>query len=172
MYKELFEEGIKGTKKIRFSGLLRIVLVALLVLLQLLTMFFFTYWLRGNYVFIYLTVELISMLLGVFLVNVYRNSSYKIAWLCIFLIFPLTGHIMFLLWGNRYSKKIMERKITKTIVQSSSIYLKQDENIRNEFKIKKPNQNKISVYLENHQFPLFKNNIIDYYPLEKMFQGY
>ncbi len=164
MHKELFKDGIKGTKKIRFSGLLRIFLVALLVLIQLSTMFFFTYWLRGNYVFIYLTVELISMLLGIFLVNVYRNSSYKIAWLCIFLIFPLTGHIMFFLWGNRYSKKMMEKKITKTIIQNASIYLKQDENIRNEFQVKKPNQNKISVYLENHQFPLFKNNNIGYYP--------
>ena len=58
--------------------------------------------------------------------NVYRIHLIKLLYMY-FLIFPLTDILCFFYRGNRYSKKIMERKITKTIVQSSSIYLKQDE---------------------------------------------
>ena len=156
-------EEIKGTAKIRFSGLLRVFLVGLLVLLQLFIVFYFVYWLRGNYVFIYLFLQLIGTLFGIFLVNVYRNSSYKIAWLCIFMIFPLTGHIMFLLWGNRVSRRRLDRKITKFMVQNSSIYLTQEKGLREAFAELHPNQNNISIFLENHQFPLYKNNNLKYY---------
>lgn len=157
-------EELKGTAKMNFSGLLRVILTGLLVLLQLLMVFYFTYWLRGNYVYIYLILELVGVLFGIYLVNVYRNSSYKIAWLCIFMIFPITGHIMFFLWGNRFSRKRLEKKITKYLTLKSCEYLSQEEGIREEFADKYPNQNKISVYLENHQFPLFKNNKLKYYP--------
>ncbi len=166
MKKDKFQnlEELKGTAKIRASGLLRVILVALLVLLQLSIVIFITDWLRGNYIYIYYVIELLSVALGIFLINVYRNSSYKIAWLCIFMIFPITGHIMFLLWGNRFSKKRMENKITKRMTHDSSVYLTQEEGIREEFKEEYPNQNNISTYLENHQFPLFTNNQLKYYP--------
>ena len=164
-------EELKGTAQIRFSGFIRIIVVGLLVLLQLLIVFFFTYWLRGNYVYIYWFLQLTGTLFGIYLVNSYRNSSYKIAWLCTFMIFPITGHIMFLLWGNRLSKKRMEKKITKFIDVNSSIYLAQLDGLREEFANKYPNQNSISIYLENHQFPLYKNNKLKYYPFgEEVFK--
>ena len=156
-------EELKGTAQIRLSGVLRVILVGLLVLLQLFIVFYFAYWLRGNYIFIYFFLQLIGVLLGIYLVNGYRNSSYKIAWLVLFMIFPLTGHIMFLLWGNRLSRKRLEDKINKFMVQKSSKYFIQKEDIREEFSEKYPCQNRISTYLENHKFPLFKNNELTYY---------
>ncbi len=163
--KQFYEnlEELKGSAKIRISGLLRIVLVGLLVLFQLLIIFIFTYWLRGNFIYIFLLLELVAAILGIFLVNVYRNSAYKIAWLCIFIIFPISGHIMFLLWGHRLSRIRMEKQIDKALTMSSCMYLTQDEDIREEFAKKHPNQNSISRYLENHQLPLYKNNKIEYY---------
>ncbi|NLJ90428.1 MAG: cardiolipin synthase [Clostridiales bacterium] len=156
-------EELKGTAQIRVSGFIRIVVVGLLVLLQLLIVFFFTYWLRGNYVYIYWCLQLIGILFGIFLVNTYRNSSYKIAWLCTFMIFPLTGHIMFLLWGNRFSKNRMEKKIDKFLTANSDEYLVQEEGLREDFAKQYPHLNNISIYLENHQYPLFKNNKLKYY---------
>ena len=87
-------EELKGTAQIRFSGFIRILVVGLLVLLQLLIVFFFTYWLRGNYVYVYLFLQLTGTLAGIVLVNSYKNASYKIAWLCTFMIFPY-WYIMF-----------------------------------------------------------------------------
>lgn len=156
-------EQLKGTAKIYLSGLLRVVLVGLLVLLQMAVVFMFTYWLRGNFIYIYLTLELFAAIFGIYLVNVYRNSSYKIAWLCIFMIFPISGHIMFLLWGNRLSRKRMEKKITKSMIKHNDKYLNQEEGLREEFIKNHPNQNNLSVYMENHQFPLYKNNKLKYY---------
>ncbi|NMB43840.1 MAG: cardiolipin synthase [Clostridiales bacterium] len=156
-------EELKGTAQIRFSGFIRILVVGLLVLLQLLIVFFFTYWLRGNYVYVYLFLQLTGTLAGIVLVNSYKNASYKIAWLCTFMIFPLTGHIMFLLWGNRLSKIRMEKRITKFLNAKSFTYLIQEEGLRERFAKQYPHLNNISIYLENHQFPLYKNNKLKYY---------
>src|SRR5699024_4928454 len=98
------------------------------------------------------------------LVNDDRNPSYKIAWLCIFMAFPISGHIMFALWGNLFSKRRMEKKIVNSISQKSSTHLKDDPKVRKEFEKKYPHENRISLYLEKQQFPLFKNNAINYYP--------
>lgn len=166
-----FDKDMIGTFKIHISGLLRIFLVGLLVLIQLFFVFLFTYWLRGTFVYIYFAFGLASIVIAIILVNDNRSSSYKLAWVFILMIFPFTGHIMFALWGNLFSKKRMEKKIVKHITQTNSELFVNEKELREEFANKHPGENRISQYLENNQLPLFKNNSLTYYPTgEEIFE--
>jgi cardiolipin synthase len=55
------------------------------------------------------------------LINDNRNASYKIGWICIIAALPVTGHIMFMLWGNRRRKNI-EKRILEKLQRGAGFY--------------------------------------------------
>ena len=82
------------------SGFFRACIVGALVLLQfgiiVLTPFLF----REYAVQFYILIELSGVFGILALTNDSRNYSYKFSWLCMILIFPISGLIMFNLWGK------------------------------------------------------------------------
>lgn len=100
----------KGIVKSYISGFLRVAVVAGLVFLQFGLIFALSIWLSGYTVYLYTIIEVLSIFVIIGLLNDYRSSSYKIAWICIVLLLPLTGHIMYALWGKSGSKKSIEKK--------------------------------------------------------------
>ena len=157
-------EDLVGTSKSYLSGFLRVALVGLLVLLQMAIIVLLTYWLSESTLFIYMFIEIASIFITVGLVNDNRNSSYKIGWICIVLILPLTGHIMYALWGKADSNKKIVRKILACINHGNQ-YLSYDEELSKEYAKKYPTKSRMSRYMESQKFPLSKNNEIQYYPM-------
>ncbi len=100
------KDGVKGSIKKSLSGIFRAVIVGILVLIQFGLIIFLSYKLRGYTVYIYSFIQILSVIIIIALVNDNRNVSYKISWICIIAAFPITGHIMFILWGNNRGKKI------------------------------------------------------------------
>ena len=107
---------IKGRVQNYLSGLLRAILVGILVLIQFGLIIYLSYKLRGYTIYIYSFIQVLSIIIIIGLVNDNRNSSYKISWICIIAAFPITGHIMFVLWGNKRKSKLQ-----KIIVNSIQI---------------------------------------------------
>lgn len=157
-------EKLIGTTKSYLSGFLRVSLVGLLVLIQLAIIAVLGYWLSGSGVYIYLLIEIASIFIIVGLVNDNRNSSYKIAWICIVLLLPLTGHIMYALWGKSGSTKKIEKKIL-TCIEHGNTFLSYDADTAEAYAKKYPTKSRMSRYMESQSFPLFKNNRISYYPM-------
>lgn len=157
-------EKLIGTTKSYLSGFLRVSLVGLLVLIQLAIIAVLGYWLSGSGVYIYLFIEIASIFIIVGLVNDNRNSSYKIAWICIVLLLPATGHIMYALWGKSGSTKKIEKKIL-TCIEHGNTFLSYDADTAEAYAKKYPTKSRMSRYMESQNFPLFKNNRISYYPM-------
>ena len=88
------------------SGVFRAVIVSLLVLIQFGLIIYLSYKLRMYTVYIYSFLQILSVIIIIMLINDNRNVSYKISWICIIAVFPVTGHIMYMLWGNNRVKKI------------------------------------------------------------------
>lgn len=160
----LLNENLTGTCKSYLSGFLRIALVGILVLVQFALLFLLTYWLSASTIYFYLLIEIGSIFVTIGLVNDYRSPSYKISWICIVLILPLTGHIMYALWGKADSKKKIEKKIMAKFNHGTQ-YLHYDGVIAKELEEKHPTKSRMSRYMESQHFPLFKNNQINYYPM-------
>ena len=168
---KILKEDMTGSSKAYVSGGLRVALVGILVLIQMMLIISLTYWLRESTIYIYTLIEIASIFITIGLVNDIRSPSYKISWICIVLILPLTGHIMYALWGKTDSKRKIESKILAKINHGSQ-YLNYDASLAEEFAIKYPTKSRMSRYLETQHFPLFKNNQIQYYPMgEDVFEA-
>lgn len=160
----IFKDDISGTSKSYLSGSLRFVLVGLLVLVQFAVIFLLTYWLSENTIYFYILLEIGSIMVTIGLVNDNRSPSYKISWICIVLILPITGHIMYALWGKTDSKKKIEIKVLAKINHGNQ-YLHYNEELFQEYTKKHPGKSRMSRYMETQHFPLTKNNKINYYPM-------
>lgn len=160
----LLNDNIKGTTKSYLSGFLRVALVGILVLAQFTVLFLLTYWLSESTIYIYLIIEILSIFITIGLVNDNRSPSYKIGWICIVLILPLTGHIMYALWGKADTKKKIEKKVLAKLNHGYQ-YLHYDAKLAEEFAQKYPTKSRMSRYMETQHFPLSKNNHITYYPM-------
>jgi len=157
------KEDVSGTIKGYLSGFLRAALVGLLVLIQFAMIILLSILMREYTVFLYTLIQASSILIIILLINGNRNSSYKISWICIIAAFPVTGYIMFLLWGNRRRKRLDE-KILEKLSRGSRFY-KYDPEIVRKFEMEHPEKGRMVKYMEYHTFPLFKNNKIDYYSM-------
>ncbi|MBE5968560.1 MAG: cardiolipin synthase [Lachnospiraceae bacterium] len=163
--KEIKDLKVEVTGRIQsyVSGFLRAAIVGLLVLAQFAMILYLSFKLRGFTVYIYSFIQVLSIIIIIGLVNDNRNTSYKISWICIIAAFPITGHIMFMLWGNRRGRRIEKRVISK-LQNGLSHYEYNPETIQC-FMEKYPTKSRMTRYLETNGFPLYKNNQVSYYPM-------
>ncbi len=158
-----FKEEVTGKIKNYLSGVLRAVLVGLLVIAQFALIIYLSLSLQGYTIYFYTGIQFLSIIIVILLINDNRNASYKISWICIIAALPITGHIMFVLWGNRRSRKI--DKVILRKLQRGAQYLEYNPVNIKLFTEKYPTKSRISRYLEANTFPLFRNNRVDYYPM-------
>jgi cardiolipin synthase len=156
-------EDVTGTIKGYLSGFLRAALVGILVLAQFAMIIYLSILLREYTIYLYTIIQVSSILIVIGLVNDNRNASYKISWVCIIAALPVTGQIMFMLWGNRRRSKL-DRKILEKLKRGSSFY-KYDPELIKRFAQQYPTKSRMTKYLESNTFPLYKNNNVDYFPM-------
>lgn len=164
------KDGVSGTIKKYLSGVFRGAIVGILVLIQFGLIIYFSYKLRGYTVYIYTFIQVLSIIIIIGLVNDNRNVSYKISWICIIAAFPITGHIMFMLWGNNRGRKIDKIVLDKLL--RGYEYLKESPEVVEEFEEHYPDMFRMATYLQTYHFPLYKNNQVEYYPMaEEAFEA-
>ncbi len=160
--KDLREE-VTGTIKGYLSGFLRATLVGLLVLAQFTLIIYLAYSLQEYTIYLYSSIQILSVIIIIGLINDNRNSSYKISWICIIAALPITGHIMYMLWGNRRRKKIDQKILNK--LERGNKFLEFNPEVMKRFAAKYPTKSRMTRYLESNMFPLYKNNKVTYYPM-------
>jgi len=169
-YEELKERGIslkngiKGRIETNLSGFLRCCLIGFLVLLQFFVLLMLPFLFDVYTIYLYVALELASLLIILGLINDSRSPSFKIAWISIVLMLPITGHLMYLLWGKADSKKKIESKILAKL-KRGAMYLQDDKEAVEEFHTKPDLCVRMSRYLSLEGFPLFKNTDINYFSM-------
>ena len=158
---------IKGKWKSHLSGFLRGGLVALLVMIQFSVLIGLSFWLRSFTVYFYVILEVLSFLVVITLMNDNRCPSYKIAWICIVLLFPISGHIMFALWGKSTANKSLTNNIRAKIERGKS-FLDFNDSILQEIREDYKEIERVSNYMVSEGFPMFKNNDIPIIPWGKI----
>lgn len=160
--KDLKEE-VKGKVKGSLSGFLRAALVGLLVLAQFVMIIYLTFLLQEYTIYLYTGIQVLSIIIVIGLINDNRNTSYKISWICIIAALPITGHIMFVLWGNRRRSKLDLQILQK--LKRGATFLEFEPEVIRHFAERYPTKSRMTKYLEYNKFPLYKNNKVDYYPM-------
>ncbi len=146
------------------SGGLRALIVALLVLMQVVFLIDLAWWLREATIYYYAIVEVASFLIILSLVNDNRSDAYKIGWITLVMILPISGHLMYLLWGQtRQSAK--ERKMFHGVQEQFRKSCDYREEVLRDYEEKYPEQARIAKYLETKHFPMCRNNQVTYYTM-------
>lgn len=159
------EEGKEvGVVRNYLSGALRVVLVAALVALQSAVIILLSLWLNSYSVYMYLLIEVLSICIIIGLVNDNRCPSYKISWICVILLLPLSGHIMYALWGMPGTMRKPERYMLEQMKRGEQ-YLEYQKETVEAFSKEYPTKTRMVRFLEDAHFPLYRNNEIAYYPM-------
>lgn len=148
--------------KVRISGLLRAVIVAILVLIQFLFILYLSVWLREKTIYYYTLVTVASYLVILSLVNDSRSVSYKVSWITIVLLLPVSGHVMYVLWGQSSSYGKISSEIRRRVGYGYD-FCEYSETTMSRYEELYRNQCRIAKYLESKHFPLYKNNQLSYY---------
>lgn len=164
-------KGLKGRVQNNLSGFLRIVLTALMVLIQCVFIIVLPFFLQSVTVYFYFIWEITSVIVIVALVNRNQSPSYRLAWISIVMLLPLSGFIMFYLWGReRSGKRKLDQHILRQISYGSQ-FLIQDEDVYLDFISENPVPGRMVKYMENEGFPLTGGNAVDFYPMgEEVFE--
>lgn len=78
----------------------RVVLTALLILIQALLLFGIIWKLNNYFIYFYAFSVLLSLLLTLRIINNKSNPAFKIAWLIPILLFPVLGGLVYLVFGS------------------------------------------------------------------------
>lgn len=153
---------LKGRMQSSLSGFFRACTVGALVLLQFAIIILIPFLFREFATQFYILIEISGMIGILALTNDSRNFSYKFSWLCVILIFPISGLIMFNLWGKVGKKNKLNKAIAEQM-KRADMRLVQDKKISEEFAEKHPVSSRMSKYMTAQGAPLFKNNTAEYY---------
>ena len=97
------------------KSLIRYLVIVLLLMVQIICIFGLAYFLRHYAIYVYLAIEILSLLILVPLVADERNAAYKLYWMSVILTLPIVGHIMFHLWGKDKVNKSEHARIQRTV---------------------------------------------------------
>ncbi len=89
----------------------RVVITALLIVLQALLLFGFIWKLDNYFVYFYAGSVLLSLLITLGIINSKSNPAYKIAWLIPILLFPVFGGLVYLLFGLDRTGRYLRKKL-------------------------------------------------------------
>lgn len=155
---------LKGRVETSLSGFFRCCIVALLVAAQFAILLLLPLWLREYTVYFYTIMELFSFAFILIVTNDQKSMSYKIAWFCIVLILPVSGFVMYALWGKTGKNNKLQKKCLDKIVAGKK-YLCQDKEVLEDFCEKHPVTSRMSRYMSNEGYPIWKNNEVKYYKM-------
>lgn len=155
-------QGLRGRVQNSMSGFVRACMVALLVAFQFAVIIYVPFVLRQYSTYFYIAMEIFGVLTILALTNDSRSVSYKFGWLCLCVLLPISGNIMFALWGKIGKKNKLNQSIKKKIKEVDR-HLTWYPDVATEFNQKHPVSSRMSRYMEAAGAPICKNNKACYY---------
>lgn len=162
---ESYLKDLKGRIQNNLSGLLRLMLTACIVMIQFAIVLFLPFLLQSSTVYFYFTFEICSVVAIVTLVNKNQSPSFRIAWISIVLLLPVSGFVLYYFWGREGGKK---KQLDEYIMKQLSYgqkFLIQDEEVYEEYVEEHPVAGRMVKYMVNEGFPLTGGNKVKYYPM-------
>lgn len=144
--------------------------VTLLILIQLITIYFAVFSLSQQFELFYTLQFFLNAILVIYILNRYDNPSYKMTWIMFILGVPIVGFITYLLFGGRKVPKPLSVGIN-AMSDDQKPLLVQDEKVIHKVRRAIDRRN-IEYLLRNSGYPVYENERVLYYPTgESKFQA-
>lgn len=146
----------------RISAASSIAMCVLTVLAQIVVTLLLTHFLEKNANIAYAALELLGvfMAVGVFLRS--GSSSYKLSWMCLLLALPVSGMLLFFLWGGTHQAKTLSLKRVPPPAERESTRRQSECNVA---KLEKQDaaMGRVAAYLQKRDFLLYRNTAAKYF---------
>lgn len=160
---ESYLKDLKGRIQNNLSGFLRLMITAGIVMAQFLIVLFLPFFLQSVTVYFYFILEICSIVAIVTLVNKNQSPSFRIAWISIVMLLPVSGFVLYYLWGREGGKKKqLDQYILRQISYGQKFQI-QDEQVYEEYLEEHPVAGRMVKYMVNEGFPLTGDNRVKYY---------
>ncbi|MFQ8951712.1 MAG: phospholipase D-like domain-containing protein [Oscillospiraceae bacterium] len=145
----------------------RIIVSALLLLVQFLFLFLALHDVSRKFAFIYELSQIAGVMTVIYIVNRRGNPSHKITWIIFILIFPVFGISVFLLWGGGRVFPHLRRKME--VCESHYLpVLRENDGVREKLKYYDMFHSRQADYLSGESgYPLYSNTVTEYLSPEK-----
>ena len=142
----------------------RVVLTALLILIQAHLLFGIIWKLNNYFIYFYAFSVLLSLLLTLRIINNKSNPAFKIAWLIPILLFPVLGGLVYLVFGSDRTGKYIRNKMGRIEKEMQDGISKANE--RSGIEKMPPDVVNQSHYISNSAHcPPYKNTTVEYLPM-------
>lgn len=162
---ESYLRELQGRIQNNFSGFLRVMVTALMVLGQVLIILLLPFRLGTGTAMWYFLLEVCSVVGIVTLINRNQSPSYRMAWISIVMLLPISGFFMYYLWGRSGGRK---KKLDTHIMRQVSYgrkFLVQDEEIWEEYIEHNPVSGRMVKFMSSEGFTLTSGNEVEFFPM-------
>lgn len=142
----------------------RVVLTALLILIQALLLFGIIWKLNNYFIYFYAFSVLLSLLLTLRIINNKSNPAFKIAWLIPILLFPVLGGLVYLVFGSDRTGKYIRNKMGRIEKEMQDGISKANERSGIE-KMPSDVVNQSHYISNSAHCPPYKNTTVEYLPM-------
>lgn len=146
----------------RISAITSISMCALTVIAQIATTLLLTHFLREKASYFYAILEFIGAIVAI---RVYQRSgspSYKLVWMCLLLALPVSGMILFCLWGGTHQAKSLSLRQVPPIPQRESWQMASEANLAR-LRRQSTTWGRLAAYLQKKGFLLYRNTDAKYF---------
>lgn len=137
----------------------RIFIFGLLIFLQIVWIILITRSVLSNFHWLNPALKILSMLVVLWLVNKDENSSYKISWIILILVFPVFGGLLYLMIGNKQPSHRIRRKLQPILDDIEKVTLMPQVDMQID------NQDDGVTYLKDIGYGLYPYTTSRYYSL-------
>ncbi len=159
------------TAKRRYNMPTRTIAAAILILIQMSLFIAIVYAASLKAIWLYIILQIISMITVVIIINRRGNPSFKLTWVIFILLAPLFGGLVFLLNGSgKTTPKI--RKRWRMIAEKQKNCLTQEDSVVSKLEYNCGQYARQSSYLYNESgFPVYDGTHTTFYPNGEEFFG-
>ncbi|MEG1988673.1 MAG: cardiolipin synthase [Oscillibacter sp.] len=146
----------------RISAATSLGLCALTVLLQIATTLLLTHFLQAKASYVYALLEIAGAILAARIYLRSGSPTYKLSWMCLLLALPVSGMILFLLWGGGHQSKSLSMKKVPPAALRESERMDSANNVAR-LSRQSPEWGRLAAYLQKRGFPLYRNSQAHYF---------
>ena len=147
----------------RISAAGRLTLCVLLLLLQIFTTLALSALLQQRASYVYGALELMGAGFAIWIYSRSGSPSYKLSWMCLLLLVPVAGVILFCLWGGLHQAKDLSLKMVTMPPERGAIVQASEANFAR-LNRELPNWGRVAAYLQKRGFWLYRNTHAHYLP--------
>lgn len=146
----------------RISAAASLSLCALTVLAQIAVTLLLTRFLREYDAYIYFCLELAAAIVAIGVYQRPGSPSYRLVWMCLLLALPVSGMILFCLWGGTHQAKQLSLKKVPPVPIGEDLRRESENNIE-QLRLDSPVWGRLASYLNKKGFPLYQNTEARYF---------